>query len=109
PANRPPPHNPLVRDLEKGSGPAAQVGDELKAYYAGAVYKTGKVKYYGWPPSPPMSFELGSGTIPKLWELGFEGLRAGGVREVVAPSRFFAGTGAIDYVMVLVSVNPAER
>jgi FKBP-type peptidyl-prolyl cis-trans isomerase len=105
PANRPPPKNPLVRDLEKGSGPAAEVGDELTAYYAGAVYKTGKVKYYGWPPATPMSLELGSGIFPKLWELGFKGLRPGGVREVVAPSRFFAGTGAIDYVMVLLSVN----
>jgi peptidylprolyl isomerase len=107
PANRPPPKNPLVRDLEKGSGPAAQLGDEVTIYYAGALYETGKVQYYGWPPSPPTSFELGGGIIPKLWNVGIEGLRAGGVREVVAPSRFFGGTGAVDYVIALMRVNPS--
>jgi len=108
PANRPPPKDPLVRDLEKGSGPPAQFGDEVTIYYAGAPYETGKVQYYGWPPAPPTTFELGGGIIPKLWNVGIEGLRAGGVREVVAPSRFFGGTGAVDYVIALMRVNPAS-
>lgn len=108
PPHRPPPTNPFVRDLESGSGPAAKVGDEITAYYIGAIYESGKVQLYGWPPAPPMTFELGSGTDPRLWKLGFVGLREGGIREVVAPSRFFGGTGAYDYVMVLLDVNPAS-
>lgn len=107
PSNRPPPQDPVVRDLERGSGPPAQLGDEVTIYYAGAVYETGRVQYYGWPPADPTSFELGGGIIPRLWRVGFVGLREGGVREVVAPSRFFGGTGAVDYVMVLVDLNPA--
>lgn len=104
----PAPRNPLVRDLEKGSGPAARLGDEVTIYYAGAPFKIGKVQFYGWPPAPPTSFELGSGTTPWLWEVGIEGLRAGGIREVVAPSRMFGGTGAADYVIALMRVNPAS-
>jgi hypothetical protein len=107
PADRPPPKNPLVRDLERGFGPAAQVGDEVTIYYAGAVYETGKVRYYGWPPAQPTTFELGGGIAVRLYELAFVGLRTGGVREVVAPSRFFNGSGAVDYVLVLMELNPA--
>jgi FKBP-type peptidyl-prolyl cis-trans isomerase len=99
----------LVRDIKKGSGPPAQVGDTISAYYVGALYKTGAVKFYGWPPAPPMTFELGSGTEPELYKAGFVGLRAGGVREVVAPASLFGGSDAYDYLMVLVSVEPKTR
>jgi len=107
--DRPAPKRMLVRDIKKGSGPAARVGDTISAYYVGALYKTGDVKFYGWPPSRPMTFELGSGTLPALWKAAFVGLRAGGVREVVAPSSLFNGSGAYDYLMALVSVEPKSQ
>jgi hypothetical protein len=107
PANRPPPRKPLVRDLRRGFGPPAQLGDEITIYYAGAPYETGKVQYYGWPPASPTSFELGGGIARRLYEVGFVGLRTGGIREVVAPSSFFNGSGAVDYVMVLMRLKPA--
>jgi FKBP-type peptidyl-prolyl cis-trans isomerase len=109
PPNRPAPKRLLARDIKKGSGPAARVGDTLRAYHVGALYKTGEVQFYGWPPASPMTFELGSGTEPELWKAGFVGLRAGGVREVVAPASLFGGSDAYDYLMVLVSVEPKSR
>lgn len=109
PPDRPPPKRMLARTIKKGSGPAAQVGDTLTAYYVGALYKTGEVKFYGWPPASPMTFDLGSGTEPELWKAGFTGLRAGGMREVVAPASLFGGSDAYDYLMVLVSVEPKSR
>lgn len=109
PPDRPAPKKMLVRTLKEGSGPAARVGDTLTAYYVGALYKTGDVRFSGWPPARPMSFELGSGTTPKLWKAAFVGLRAGGVREVIAPSSLFGGSGAYSYLMALVSVEPKSR
>ncbi|HKO38498.1 MAG TPA: FKBP-type peptidyl-prolyl cis-trans isomerase [Solirubrobacterales bacterium] len=109
PPDRPPPKRMLVRDIKEGSGPAARVGDTLTAYYVGALYKTGDVKFYGWPPSQPMTFELGSGTLPRLWKAAFVGLRAGGVREVVAPPSIVGGSSTYDYLMALVSVEPKSQ
>lgn len=109
PADRPPPKTALVRELRSGSGPAARIGDEVGMYYAGAVYETGKVKYYAWPPARPTVFELGSGTVPQLYKWGLVGLRVGGIREVIAPSSLFNGSGAVDYVIALVSLRPASE
>jgi len=109
PADRPASKQLLTRDLEEGAGPAAQMGDEVGIYYAGAVYETGEVKYYGWPPAPPATFPLGSDAFGRVWESGIVGMRAGGIREMVAPSRLFSGTGAVDYVIEMVSLEPASR
>jgi len=108
PADQPASKQLQVRELERGSGPAAQLGDEVGIYYAGAVYETGKVQYFGWPPAPPATFKLGFSAFGKSWEEGIAGMRVGGIREMVAPSRFFNGTGAVDYVIELVSLEPAS-
>ncbi|HET7416681.1 MAG TPA: hypothetical protein VFJ61_03525 [Solirubrobacterales bacterium] len=109
PADGPPPRKPLVRDLRRGFGPPAQLGDRITIYYAGAPYKTGKVQYYGWPPAPPTSFKLGGGIAIRLYELGFQGLRTGGLREVILPPGFYGkGSEALDYVMVLMKLKPAS-
>lgn len=108
PADRPASNQLLIRDLKEGAGPAAQLGDEVGIYYAGAVYETGEVKYYGWPPAPPATFELGRSAFGRQWEEGIAGMKVGGIREMVAPSRFFGGSGAVDYVIELVSLEPAS-
>lgn len=108
PADRPASKQLLVRDLKRGFGPAARLGDEVGIYYAGAVYETGKVQYYGWRPDPPATFQLGHSAFGKEWEEGIAGMKVGGIREMVAPSRFFNGSGAVDYVIELVSLEPAS-
>lgn len=108
PADRPASKQLLVRDLERGSGPAARLGDEVGIYYAGAVYDTGKVQYYGWRPDAPATFQLGHSAFGREWEEGIQGMKVGGIREMVAPSRFFNGSGAVDYVIELVSLEPAS-
>lgn len=109
PADRPAPKRMLTRELKVGNGPVARFGDEVGIYYAGAVYETGKLRYHGWPPGEAPTFELGSGVFGRPWEGGIEGMRVGGIREVVAPSSFFGGTGAVDYVIEMVSLAPASR
>jgi peptidylprolyl isomerase len=105
PADRPAPTKLLFRNLEEGSGPAAEPGDEVKIFYAGFVYETGE-RRYGGSAGP---FRLGSGGLGAAFERGLVGMKAGSRRELIVPSRFLGGTPAIDYGIVLESLSPAAE
>jgi peptidylprolyl isomerase len=98
PPHRPPPEKLLVRDLEEGSGPPARRGEIVAVRYTGALYETGEIEY-GGKTNP---FPLGSAGLGEGFEKGIEGMRVGGRREVVMPSRLHGGTGAYDYVIELI-------
>lgn len=99
----------ISRELEEGSGPAARHGDEVSIYYVGADQKTGKIQYYGWPPFKPASFRLGFSTFGKTWEKTIEGMKVGGVREVIITAGYLSKT-PLDYVIVLKALQPeAEK
>lgn len=106
PPDRPEPTDLLTRDLELGSGPAAKEGDEAHVYYAGALYKSGDVRFYGWRPSPPVAVNLGAGVWGGAWEKGIEGMKVGGRREVIIPSHALNGYPAVDYVIEMVGLEP---
>lgn len=107
PPNQPPPKEVLSRDLEVGSGPVARRGDRVWVRYFGTNYKTGEEQYPGrWPPLPPLPLELGSSGEGDAWENGIVGMRVGGRRELIIPSRLLYRTGTIDYVVDLVRVEP---
>jgi hypothetical protein len=94
------PKKTLIRDLEVGSGPAARHGDEVSFYYAAAYHETGKVQYYGWPPNSPATLKLGFGTFGRSWEKTIEGMRVGGIRQVIITASYLSET-PLDYVIVL--------
>jgi peptidylprolyl isomerase len=106
PSGQPPPKEVVTRELEVGSGPAAKRGDEVGLYFAGAIFETGKVELSGWPPSAPSVLELGEGIYGKEWEKAIEGMKAGGIRQVILPSSEFAQGKPVDYVIVLTDVKP---
>jgi peptidylprolyl isomerase len=81
----PPPKKLTIKDLEKGSGPAAKSGDEVTVNYVGVDYKTGKEFDASWDRGEPFSFELGSGAVIPGWEEGIEGMKVGGRRELIIP------------------------
>jgi len=109
PPNRPPPKQPLVRGIKVGSGPVAHRGDEVSVYYIGVNYRTGKRMYQTWPPpKSPYTLRLGFGGSGDAWEKGIEGMRVGGRRELIVPSRLLFRTGTIDYVVDLVRVERAS-
>jgi peptidylprolyl isomerase len=86
----PPPKGLVIKDLEKGSGPAAKPGDEVEFEYVDALYSTGEVLSVAVP-GAPFHLELGShGSIPG-WEKGIVGMRVGGRREVIIPPRLGYG------------------
>jgi len=99
------PRKTLIRDLEVGSGPAAQHGNEVSFYYAGADHATGKIKYYGWPPNLPVTIRLGFGTFGRSWEKTIEGMRVGGIRQVIITAGYLSKT-PLDYVIVLTALQP---
>jgi peptidylprolyl isomerase len=105
PPDRRAPKKVLFRDLEVGSGHAAQPGDEVAILYTGAVYRTGKPRF-GGSAGP---YRLGSGGLGSAFEEGLEGMEPGGRRELIIPSRLLGGTAAIDYAIAMKSVKPAAE
>jgi peptidylprolyl isomerase len=81
----PPPKELVVKDLEKGKGPGAKLGDEVTVEYVGVDYKTGKQFDASWDRGEPFTFELGTGGVIAGWEQGIEGMKVGGRRELIIP------------------------
>jgi peptidylprolyl isomerase len=107
PPNLPAPKKARFRDLELGSGAAAKRGDVVGVHYIGFEYETGEQRYPGrWPPYPPQTFRLGSGGNGGPFEKGIEGMRTGGLRELIVPPGSLYGPGGTDYVISLVQIEP---
>lgn len=108
PRIKPPPGAPpgqlKSRDLVVGSGRVARRGDEVSVYYVGVGYKSGQVMARTWLPRKPLEFRLGSGGWDETWEEGIEGMRAGGIRELVVPEAFPNGP-TLDFVVKVVRVG----
>lgn len=110
PPDRPPPRKVVFRDIEVGDGPVAHIGDRVEIHYVGINYKTGRTQYPGrWPPSEPLTLTLGSGAVAVAYEEALVGMRVGGRREVIVPSRLLFRTGTIDYIVDLVHIDPSPQ
>jgi peptidylprolyl isomerase len=84
----PPPTRLVVRDLREGDGTAAEVGDELTVEYVGYDYKSGyqfDTHAHRWGRGEPAVFELGAGDVIPGWDKGVEGMKVGGLRELIIP------------------------
>jgi peptidylprolyl isomerase len=103
--DRPLPKQPLIRDIKMGKGAGARKGDVIAVYYIRANYKTGESEYTRWPPEKPLRWKLFAGAA---WERKIEGMKAGGRREMLIPSRLAFGEGAIDYVFDLVAIKSSR-
>ncbi len=81
----PPPKNLVIKDLIKGTGPAATASSTVTVQYVGVLYKGGKQFDASWNDGSgqPVSFPL-SGVIPG-WTKGIPGMRVGGRRELIIP------------------------
>jgi peptidylprolyl isomerase len=91
PPKGPPPKQLVVEDLEAGTGPEAEQGDELTVQYVGVGYESGKVFDSSWDRNEPFAFTLGEGKLIKGWEEGLEGMKVGGRRELITPPGYAYG------------------
>jgi peptidylprolyl isomerase len=81
-----PPKKLIVKDLIKGTGPAASSGSTVTVQYVGVLDKNGKQFDASWNDGSgkPVQLPL-SGVIPG-WQQGIPGMRVGGRRELIIPS-----------------------
>jgi peptidylprolyl isomerase len=81
----PPPKKLVVRDLVKGTGAAARVGQTVTVNYVGVIYSSGKVFDASWSRGQPAQFQLSPGGLIQGWIEGVPGMRVGGRRELIIP------------------------
>ena len=88
----PPPKKLEIKDLTKGTGPAAKKGDEVTVQYVGVGYESGEQFDASWDRGEPFPFPLGSNSVIPGWEQGIEGMKVGGRRELIIPPRLAYGS-----------------
>lgn len=100
-----PPKQVVVKDLIPGIGRAAKTGDTLAIHLLGLEYDTGGEVPSSWKPNKPYSVELGSSNMLSAWKTALTGMKIGGRRELIIPSKLAYGKGALIYVFDLVAIK----
>jgi FKBP-type peptidyl-prolyl cis-trans isomerase len=81
----PAPRALIVKDLIKGTGPAAKSGSNVTVNYVGVLYNGGKEFDASWKRNQTFPFTLGQGSVIKGWDQGLVGMKVGGRRELIIP------------------------
>jgi peptidylprolyl isomerase len=102
----PPPKQVVIKDLVKGTGAVVEPGDQIRVKYIEANYKTGKVRGNSWEIGQPTVDNFGTGEVVAGWEVGLKGMKVGGRRELIVPSKLAYGEGALIYVIDLLGITP---
>ena len=87
-SSAPAPAETTTVDIVCGTGAEAKNGSSVQVRYVGLLYQDGSEFDSSWSRSPTdtLSFTVGSGVIPGFSK-GTEGMRVGGRREVIIPSK----------------------
>jgi peptidylprolyl isomerase len=90
----PPPSKLVVKDLIKGSGPAATASSTVNVQYVGEVYKGGKQFDASWNDGSGQPVSLPLSGVIKGWQQGIPGMKIGGRRELIIPPSLGYGATA---------------
>jgi peptidylprolyl isomerase len=101
----PPPKQVVSKDLIKGTGAEIEVGRPFEPAWTAVYYKTGKWRESSWDTGEKYTFNYGVGQTVEGWEVGLKGMKVGGRREVIVPSKLAYGDGAIVYIVDLLGVR----
>jgi FKBP-type peptidyl-prolyl cis-trans isomerase FkpA len=85
------------RDVEEGTGVPAMPGREVLMTYI-AYLPDGTEVDRTAPGARPLAFTVGEGQVIRGWDLGVRGMRTGGTRQIVVPSRYAYGSRAVGKV-----------
>jgi peptidylprolyl isomerase len=99
----PPPKKLIVKDLKLGTGPVLGRRGTISTRYVAYDYRTGKVREDHW--KNEFGIYFGPGWETHGWERGMPGMRVGGLRELIVPSRLAYKDGTILYVVKLVGLK----
>lgn len=79
-----------VREIEEGTGTVAAPGREVLISYVAYLADGTEVDRTA-PGARPLAFKVGDGIVIRGWDLGVRGMRVGGTRQLVVPSRYAYG------------------
>jgi peptidylprolyl isomerase len=85
PPSGPPPTKLVVKDLIKGTGPAATATSTVTVQYVGILYKGGKQFDASWNDGSGQPVPLPLSGVLKGWQQGIPGMKVGGRRELIIP------------------------
>ena len=84
-------------DLTVGNGDVAKTGDQVSVHYTGWLQNPDGSKGRKFDSSKdrgqPFQFALGQGQVIKGWDEGVQGMKVGGVRELIIPPALGYGQG----------------
>jgi FKBP-type peptidyl-prolyl cis-trans isomerase len=89
-----PPKQLEIKDLIKGTGPAATASSTLTVQYVGVLYKGGKQFDASWNDGSGQPVQLPLSGVIKGWQQGIPGMRVGGRRELIIPPSLGYGSAA---------------
>lgn len=103
----PPPDHLIIKDLKVGKGAITKPFSRLSVNFVAVDYKSGRTLETRW--STPFIFEYDHGLPMQGWEEGLKGMRVGGRRHIVVPSRLAYKQGDLVYVVDLLSVEDRSQ
>jgi FKBP-type peptidyl-prolyl cis-trans isomerase len=87
------------QDLKVGKGDEAKKGDTVEVHYTGWLSKDGKKFDSSVDRKKTFKFELGAGRVIKGWDEGVAGMKIGGKRKLIIPSKLAYGKDGIEDVI----------
>ncbi|MFZ1997738.1 MAG: FKBP-type peptidyl-prolyl cis-trans isomerase [Solirubrobacteraceae bacterium] len=90
----PPPSKLVIKDLIKGTGPAATASSTVNVQYVGVLYKGGKQFDASWNDGSGQPVSLPLTGVIKGWQQGIPGMKIGGRRELIIPPSLGYGATA---------------
>ncbi|HEX6457095.1 MAG TPA: FKBP-type peptidyl-prolyl cis-trans isomerase [Solirubrobacterales bacterium] len=93
----------VIRDLKTGKGPVIAPNDPFWVAYVSFAYTTGDPFERVW--KQPESLVWNINKVVDGWWPGLRGMHEGGIRELIVPSSWAYGTGALVYLVNLKRVE----
>src|SRR5437899_2499657 len=78
------------KDLEVGTGPTAKKDDLVEVHYTG-TFRDGRVFDSSYDGNYPFQFQIGRSGVIQGWHEGVQGMKVGGKRKLVIPSKLAYG------------------
>jgi peptidylprolyl isomerase len=98
------PTHVVIRDLKIGRGAVLKPDHKFGVNYVNFHFTDGALIENVWK-WEPLTFPWNINEIVDAWWPGLRGMRAGGVRELIAPSSWAYGDGALVYLVKLAWVE----
>jgi len=94
-----------ARVIKEGSGPVVRRGDSLIARFVSGNARTKEVTQEFWGENDLYRFKLGENRLGEAWVTGMKGMRLGGRRELIVPSKLAYGEGTMVYVIEVLGME----